>query len=73
VRTSVKYLVISRHKDKYGISEMCRFFGVSRSVYYGLVSRMDIPAFDLTLAEKIKERQKEFGRTNGHRRVAAPQ
>jgi len=52
---------------------MCRFFGVSRSVYYGLVSRMDIPAFDLTLAEKIKERQKEFGRTNGHRRVAAPQ
>jgi len=34
---------------------------------------MDIPAFDLTLAEKIKERQKEFGRTNGHRRVAAPQ
>ena len=32
VRTSVKYMVIYRHKDKYSISEMCRFFEVSRSV-----------------------------------------
>jgi len=69
VRTSVKYLVIYRHKDKYGVSEMCRFFGVSRSGYYGYVSRMDIPAFDLPLAEKIKECQEECGRTYGYRRV----
>ena len=69
MRTSVKYLVIYRHKDKYGVSEMCRFFGVSRSGYYGYVSRMDIPAFDLPLAEKIKECQEECGRTYGYRRV----
>ena len=69
MRTSVKYLVIYRHKDKYGISEMCRFFKVSRSGYYGFVSRMDIPAFDLPLAEKIKECQEECGRTYGYRRV----
>ena len=69
MRTSVKYLVIYRHKDKYGISEMCRFFKVSRSGYYSFVSRMDIPAFDLPLAEKIKECQEECGRTYGYRRV----
>ena len=69
MRTSVKYLVIYRHKDKYGVSEMCRFFKVSRSGYYGFVSRMDIPAFDLPLAEKIKECQVQCGRTYGYRRV----
>ena len=69
VRTSVKYMVIYRHKDKYSISEMCRFFGVSRSGYYGYVSRMDIPAWDLSLAKKIRECQEECGRTYGYRRV----
>lgn len=62
-------MVIYRHKDKYGISEMCRFFGVSRSGYYGYVSRMDIPARDLPLAEKIRECQEECGKTYGYRRV----
>ncbi len=62
-------MVIYRHKDKYSISEMCRFFGVSRSGYYGYVSRMDIPARDLSLAEKIRECQDECGNTYGYRRV----
>ena len=44
VRTSVKYMVIYRHKDKYSISKMCRFFEVSRSGYYDYVKKMDIPA-----------------------------
>ena len=69
MRTSVKYMVIYRHKDKYSISEMCRFFNVSRSGYYGYVSRMDIPARDLPLAEKIRECQETCGRTYGYRRV----
>ena len=69
MRTSVKYMVIYRHKEKYSISEMCRFFEVSRSGYYGYVSRMDIPAKDLPLAEKIEECQKECGKTYGYRRV----
>ena len=34
---------------------MCRFFDVSRSGYYDYVKRMDIPAWDLPLAEKIRE------------------
>ena len=62
-------MVIYRHKDKYSISEMCRFFKVSRSGYYGYVSRLNIPARDLPLAEKIKECQEKCGRTYGYRRV----
>ena len=69
MRTSVKYMVIYRHKEKYSISEMCRFFNVSRSGYYGYVSRMDIPAKDLSLAEIIKECQVKCGKTYGYRRV----
>jgi len=62
-------MVIYRNKDKYSISEMCRYFGVSRSGYYGYVSRMNIPAWDLPLAEKIQECQDECGKTYGYRRV----
>ena len=62
-------MVIYRHKDKYSISEMCRFFKVSRSGYYSYVSRMDIPAKNLPLAEKIQECQERCGRTYGYRRV----
>ena len=69
MRTSVKYMVIYRHRDKYSISEMCRFFNVSRSGYYDYVKRMDIPAKDLALAEKIKECQENCGKTYGYRRV----
>ena len=62
-------MVIYRHKDKYSISEMCRFFEVSRSGYYDYVKRMDVPAWDLHLAEKIRECQEHSHRTYGYRRV----
>lgn len=69
MRPNIKYKVIYRHKEKYSISEMCRFFEVSRSGYYDYVKRMDIPAKDLPLAEKIKECQNKCGKTYGYRRV----
>ena len=62
-------MVIYRHKNKYSISEMCRFFEVSRSGYYDYVKRMDIPAWDFPLAEKIRECQEHSHRTYGYRRV----
>ena len=62
-------MVIYRHKDKYSICGMCRFFKVSRSGYYAYVKRMDLPARDLPLAEKIRECQEECGKTYGYRRV----
>ena len=69
MRTSVKFMVIYRHKETYSISEMCRFFNVSRSGYYDYVSRMDMADKDLPLAEKIKECQDKCGKTYGYRRV----
>ena len=69
MRTYVKYMVIYRHKEKYTISEMCRFFDVSRSGYYDYVKRMDKPAYDLPLAEKIRECQEHSHSTYGYRRV----
>lgn len=70
MRAEVKYRVIYRHKDKYSISEMCRFFKVSRSGYYGFVKRMDKPANDLELSELIRECQSETKQTYGYRRIA---
>lgn len=69
MKASVKYNVIYRHREKYSISEMCRIFGVSRSGYYSYVQRMDVPAKDLPLAEKIRECQAECKQTYGYRRV----
>lgn len=69
MKASVKYRVIYRHRDRYSISEMCRFFEVSRSGYYSYVKRMDMPAKDLPLAEKIRECQAECRSTYGYRRV----
>ena len=69
MRTSVKYLVIYRHREKYAISEMCRLFEVSRSGYYDFVKRVNIPTKDLPLAEKIRECQEQCGKTYGYRRV----
>lgn len=69
MRTSVKYMVVYHHRNKYSISEMCRFFKVSRSGYYDYVSRIDKPAWDLPLAEIIRECQDKCGKTYGYRRV----
>ena len=69
MKASVKYKVIYRCKEKYGISEMCRFFGVSRSGYYNYVKHMDVPAKDLPLANRIRECQAECRSTYGYRRV----
>ena len=70
MRPEVKYRVIYRHKEKYSISEMCRFFEVSRSGYYGFVKRMGKPAKDLELSELIRECHVETKQTYGYRRVA---
>ena len=63
MRTSVKYLVIYRHKEK------CRFFVISRSGYYDYVKRMEQPNRDLPLAERIRACQAEVKQTYGYRRV----
>ena len=70
MKAELKYRVIYRHKNKYSISGMCRIFEVSRSGYYGFVSRMDKPAKDLELSELIRKCQVETKQTYGYRRVS---
>ena len=69
MRAAVKYLVIYRHREKYSICEMCRFFTVSRSGYYDFIRRMDKPAKDMELAELNKKCQTQTSQTYGYRRV----
>ena len=59
MKPSVKYQIIFKHKDKYSISEMCRFFEVSRSGYYEYLHIKDIPDRDLPLADLIKKCQEQ--------------
>lgn len=66
---SIKYLAIYKHKDKYPIITMCRFFEVSRSGYYDFVKRMNHPDKDEYIANLITECQKKTNRTYGCRRV----
>ena len=70
MKAKVKYLVIYRHRDRYTISEMCRFFKVSRSGYYDFVKRMEKPNRNLLLAKLIQECQEECKYTYGYRRVS---
>ncbi|MDO4471330.1 MAG: IS3 family transposase [Bacillota bacterium] len=69
MKSSIKYQVILKYKNKYSISSMCKFFEVSRSGYYAFLKQMDIPDRDLPLAEKIRECQNGSHRTYGYRRV----
>ena len=69
MRTSVKYHVIYRHRTKYSVSEMCRFFAVSRSGYYDFVRRIDKPEKDSALADILSAQRERSQRTYGYRRM----
>ena len=51
------------NRNRYPVSEMCHFFGVSRSGYYDYVKRLDCPAHDAELAEMIREQQQKCDKT----------
>ena len=69
MRPKAKYAVIYRHREQYPISVMCKFFGVSRSGYYGYVGKLGKPEKDAALAEEIRQQQKRSLRTYGYRRM----
>lgn len=69
MRTQIKYEVIYRHRDRYAISTMCRFFEVSRSGYYDFVNRKNKPCKNDELIKHIQYCQKSNGNTYGYRRV----
>ena len=49
--------------NRYPVTVMCQFFGVSRSGYYDYVKRLNQPAHDADLAEIIREQQKQCDKT----------
>ena len=69
MRPLVKYQIIHMNRERYSISVMCRFFGVSRSGYYDYIKRAKKVAFDAEIAEQIRQCQKESRQTYGYRRV----
>lgn len=69
MRTKVKYAVVYRHREKYSITVMCKFFGVSRSGYYSFVNRLGRPEKDAALAETIRQQQERCFHTYGYRRM----
>ena len=69
MRPRVKYQIIYMNRNCYPVSEMCRFFGVSRSGYYDYVKRLDRPAHDAVLVELIREQQQKCDKTYGYRRM----
>ena len=57
------------NRSQYPVSVMCHFFNVSRSGYYGYVSRLGEKEHDADLAEIIREQQEKCNKTYGYRRM----
>ena len=57
------------NRERYSVTEMCRFFKVSRSGYYDYVKRLDQPAHDAILASIIRKQQNKCDKTYGYRRM----
>ena len=57
MRPRAKYHVIYMNRNRYPVTVMCQFFGVSRSGYYNHVKRLDQPAHDADLSEIIREQE----------------
>ncbi len=69
MRKSVKYAAIESTREKYGVSYLCAYFGVSRSGYYAWRKRKDQPNRDEILGKLIQECQEHTNYTYGYRRV----
>ena len=65
----MKYTAIYAKREKFEISFMCNYFGVSRSGYYAWVKRQKQPDRDEFLGNLIRECQKRTKQTYGYRRV----
>ena len=69
MRPRVKYHVIHMNHNRFPVTVMCNFFGVSRSGYYDYVKRLNRPAHDAALADTIRKQQEKCDKTYGYRRM----
>jgi putative transposase len=65
----VRYAAIYKHRNKYPVSSMCKFFEVSRSGYYTFLKSIEPPDKDMRLAELISKCHEHTRSTYGYRRV----
>jgi len=59
------------YKEKYNISVMCQFFGISRAAYYAWQKHLDQPDSNQARKEMIREAYESSKHTYGYRRVTA--
>ena len=57
------------NRNRYPVSVMCQFLGISRIGNYDYVNRLDQPMHDAALAAIIGEQQKKCDKTYGYRRM----
>ena len=59
-----------KFSGKYSVTQMCRFFGVSRSGYYDYLKRGEQPDRNAEVAEMIRDRRNQrYGKSLGCRRM----
>ena len=63
------YRIIERYEEQYSVVSMCKFYGVSRSGYYGWRKRTEEDTKDQQLHERIAECQRIHKKRYGYRRV----
>ncbi|MDO4341083.1 MAG: IS3 family transposase, partial [Eubacteriales bacterium] len=66
---TIKYRVIERFREIYSVTDMCKFFEVSRSGYYAWRNRQQQESKDQWLMHAIIECQNICNQTYGIRRV----
>lgn len=69
MKPELKYRVIYRHKEKFSIVWMYKYFEVSRSSYYDWQKRMDRVDKNQAIVELISKCQEQSKKTYGYRRV----
>ena len=70
MRPLIKYRTIKKFSSKYSVTQMCRFFGVSRSGYYDYLKRGEQPDRNAEVAEMIRDRRNQrYGKSLGCRRM----
>ena len=65
----MKYAAIHANREKFNVSYMCKYFGVSRSGYYAWRGRWGQPDKDDVLGNLIAQCQEKTRQTYGYRRV----
>jgi transposase len=65
-----QYRIIHENRERYEVTAMCDFFGISRAAYYKWVKRSEEPDPDLGRMQLVEKAWLKSRKTYGYRRVA---